>query len=188
MMALRQAVLAELGRGPGIAYQVFQRVGRHLGEPWQLIEGAVRLQLNKCVAEGLAETRTDGDGKRVYTITARGRAEVRAWAADVEAPLEPYRDDLLLKSAYLWEEPEPALLAALEGRRHDLARLLHVLTRRLVGDLPDGEDEELWRLGIERMRRVSEAELEWVEACHDRLVALWGDHVTAGLDTGTGSP
>lgn len=184
-MALRHAVLAELGRGPGIAYQVFQRVGRHAGEPWQLIEGAVRLQLQKCVADGLAAVDEAADGRRTYRITRSGRAELRAWGRQLDAPLEPQRDDLMLKTAYLWREPEPAVLVSLQGRRRDLARLLHTLTRSLVDDAPEGEDPELWRLGVERRQREAEAELDWVEACHDRLASLWGEAGSVSLDSGT---
>lgn len=183
-MALRHAVLAELRRGPGIGYQVFQRVARHAGDPWHLIEGAVRLQLNKCVDEGLAAVRTAERGSREIVITRAGRAELGRWAADPAAPLEPSRDDLLLRVAYTWDDAEPGLLTALEGRRVDLVGLLLALTRRLVEPVPDGEDEELWRLGVERMRRQAEAELEWVEACRERLLELRGSGVAAALDSG----
>lgn len=186
-MALRHAVLAELGRGPGIAYQVFQRVRCHAGEPWQLIEGAVRLQLHKCVTEGLAAVTESAEGRRVYRITGLGRLELDAWANRVEAPLEPQRDDLMLKTAYLWRDPVPALLVSLQGRRRDLAALLHSLTRDLAGDPPDGEDPELWRLGMERRQRVAEAELDWVEACNERFIALWGAVGELSLDSGTGA-
>lgn len=183
-MALRHAVLAELRRGPGIGYQVFQRIARHAGAPWQLIEGAVRLQLNKCVDEGLAAVRTGAQGSREVAITRAGRSELRRWAADPAASLEPSRDDLLLRIAYTWDDAEPGLLTALEGRRLDLVGMLHSLTRRLVESVPDGEDEELWRLGIERMRRQAEAELEWAEACRERLVELRGSDVGSALDSG----
>lgn len=184
-VALRHAVLAELVRGPGIAYQVFQRVNRHAGDPWQLIEGAVRLQLNKCVADGLVDVSEGADGRRVYRITRSGRGELKAWGRQGEAPLEPRRDDLMLKAAYLWRDPEPAVLMSLQGRRRDLARLLHILTRSLAEPAPAGEDPELWRLGVERSRREAEAELDWVEACHDRLVSLWGEAGNFTLDSGT---
>jgi DNA-binding PadR family transcriptional regulator len=71
---VRTAVLAVLLEGPGHGYDVIQRLEDKTEGGWRPSPGSVYPMLQLLADEGLAGT-TELDGKRVYELTAEGRAE-----------------------------------------------------------------------------------------------------------------
>jgi DNA-binding PadR family transcriptional regulator len=143
---LGYALLALLAKQPSTAYELSRRVRRPLGYFWSASYGQVHPQLRSLAAVGLLSVETtSGPGphaKRVYTITAAGRAAVAAWV--VKPPRqEPSRDELLLKAYAIWlADPARArelVLAQAEAHRHRLAEY-EAIDARLEDVAPDHPD------------------------------------------------
>ncbi|GLW07088.1 hypothetical protein Misp01_22180 [Microtetraspora sp. NBRC 13810] len=80
-MALRYALLGLLAERPASGYDLAKEFEGDLGRyAWQAGHNRIYPELARLAAEGLVEGAEEGTrGRRVYTITAAGLAELRAW-------------------------------------------------------------------------------------------------------------
>jgi len=76
---VRAALLLALRDGPGHGYELGQRLERATGGAWRPSPGSIYPTLQTLSDEDLV-TSEERDGKRIYTLTRRGVAELKARA------------------------------------------------------------------------------------------------------------
>ena len=76
----RQIVLRTLLDGPAHGYEIIRRLEERSAGLWRPSAGSIYPTLQLLEEQGLVTSRDDG-GKRVYELTAEGRAEVESQAA-----------------------------------------------------------------------------------------------------------
>ncbi|MEV4348352.1 PadR family transcriptional regulator [Actinoplanes sp. NPDC049596] len=128
-MSLRHAVLAALSQGEASGYELAKRFDVAVADFWSATPQQLYRDLERLERDGLVEARVVEQerrpNKRVFTLTAAGRAALGEFVA---APARPaaIRDEFLIKlQAVDAGEPE-ALIAAAEAR---LARSREKLAR-----------------------------------------------------------
>jgi DNA-binding PadR family transcriptional regulator len=121
-MALEHAILVSLAERASTGYDLARRFDKSIGQFWTATHQQVYKVLARMESAGwIASTHVVQDGrpdKKVYDLTADGRAELREWIAQPAEP-EAARSDLAVKirgASY----GDPAAVAA-EVRRHRAA-------------------------------------------------------------------
>ena len=122
-MALEHAILVALAEKASTGYELARRFDKSIGQFWTATHQQVYKVLGRMEQAGwVVATVVEQDGrpdKKVYKVTAAGRAELRAWIAEPATP-EATRSDLAVKIRGAAEGDLDAVLA--EVRRH---RALH---------------------------------------------------------------
>lgn len=156
-MTVRESLLAILDQGPSYGYQLRIEFVRRTGGARPLNVGQVYTTLDRLERDGLvASMRRAGSGHVEYTITDKGRDELKRW---LKAPLLPGRDEFALKLALAMTlpgvDPRPMIAAQRSALRVSIDRPEpKSFSGRLVA-----KSEEL---------RV-EADLRWLEHCESLL-------------------
>jgi molybdate-binding protein/DNA-binding PadR family transcriptional regulator len=100
-MVLLHAILALLARGPRHGYRLRAELEEELGAEWALDAGQLYKLLARIEREGWAQARREASGqgprRKVFRITARGRAQLRRWARSTEGGRERGRDAFAVK-------------------------------------------------------------------------------------------
>jgi DNA-binding PadR family transcriptional regulator len=152
-MALRHAVLAALLEGEASGYQLAKRFDVSVANFWSATPQQLYRELEQLERAGLLSGRVVEQrrrpNKRVFTLTAAGREELRAFTARPARPTA-IRDDLLVKlqavDAGDREAVRQAMSTRLEQSRGKLA-----LYDRLRDDLLEGRDEDEYLRVAERV-------------------------------------
>jgi len=123
------AILGMLTLGPMTGYELRQRIEQTIGHFWQESFGQLYPALARLEAGGLVSLREDTQGERarnVYSITKKGRAELRAWLE--KSPLRHVeRNELLLKLFFANEVEPLAPIAHVEESRADAVQRLNTV-------------------------------------------------------------
>ncbi|MEV4671376.1 MULTISPECIES: PadR family transcriptional regulator [Actinomadura] len=102
-MSLRHAALALLAAQPMTGYELVRYFDDTVGLMWAASDSQIYPELRRMEADGLirAETIPRGERaeKRLYKITPRGRARLRAWTGE-SLPYPPERDVHRLQITY----------------------------------------------------------------------------------------
>lgn len=152
-MALRHAVLAALLEGEASGYQLAKRFNVSVANFWPATPQQVYRELEQLERAGLLRARVVEQlrrpNKRVFTLTAAGRAELHAFTAQPARPTA-LRDDLSVKLQAVDVGDQSAvresLSARLEEAREKLARY-----DRLRDELLGGRSEEEYLREAERV-------------------------------------
>lgn len=181
-VSLRAAILGFLALEPTSGYSLKQRFEGSVGSFWSVTQSQIYRELGVLERDGLVHARREaGDGKpdrKVYSLTAAGRAGLQQWLRE---PLEPLqlRHPLLLKFVFA-SELDPALLdQLLERYQQAQAQTRAEYERRLsaqeIFSLARSEREaEMWRLSIEHGLKFCDFEIEWARAARKRLAPVAG--------------
>ncbi|MDO0917421.1 PadR family transcriptional regulator [Streptomyces sp. DT2A-34] len=142
-MSLKYAVLAALLDGEASGYELSKVFDVSFANFWPATPQQLYRELERLERDGLVEARfvrqERRPNKRMFTLTAAGREDLRAFAA--EPPRRPtvIRDELLIKFQAM-EDPEAA--RALIEERMTWARGKLDRYERVRGRLLDGRSEE----------------------------------------------
>src|SRR5690349_21339933 len=102
---LRFVLLGLLDAEPRYGYELKAVFEQFLGGTWPLNIGQIYSSLSKLEDEGLIESQLvpqdDTPDRKVYELTALGRAELAAWANTINDEPIKLRDELFLKVAVL---------------------------------------------------------------------------------------
>jgi DNA-binding PadR family transcriptional regulator len=82
---IRLAVLSLLGDAPAHGYELMKLLTARCGGSYRPSAGVMYPTLQLLADEGLVEVDTSSPSKRVFSLTAEGRAEAREHAAEIEA-------------------------------------------------------------------------------------------------------
>ena len=70
---VRNAVIGLLAEGPKHGYQIIQELGERSGGLWAPSPGSIYPILHRLAGAGVVEAREVEDGRRVFTLTAKGK-------------------------------------------------------------------------------------------------------------------
>ncbi|MFK8111860.1 MAG: PadR family transcriptional regulator [Rubripirellula sp.] len=165
----KYAILGILLSGPQSGYEIAKFCREVLSSFWSESYGQIYPKLKELVAEGLVkkkEITESNRNKSSYTITAKGRKAVTAWAAEPAAS-QPVRNELLLK-VFFGSELSPEIskhqiAQALIKQTHAVAQL-KAIEQELQADEDINEHQRLHacmtvRLGI----HVMQARIKWAK-------------------------
>lgn len=126
-MSLRFAILGLLTAGELSGYEIARRFEQSVGYFWHARAQQIYPELARLESEGLVAGRAvpqvGKPDKRVYTITARGLADLADWVL-TPSPLTLTKDEFLVKVwSYGLVEPQRAIEALATHRRQQEERL-----------------------------------------------------------------
>ena len=161
-MSLRHAVLGLLADGPASGYDLLKVFDRSLAFIWPATQSQLYGELNRLADDGLIEVTHEGPrGRKDYTITEQGRAELEHWITDVE-PDRIRRNEAMLRVFFLGTVGPEHAKAYLEREatvHEDLEELLQTIERDTDWDTSDFN--RYGHLVIESGRRYAHAQAQW---------------------------
>jgi PadR family transcriptional regulator, regulatory protein AphA len=160
-VSLRHALLGLVREGPASGYDLLQIFKVSLHNTWPATQSQVYTELTKLADAGLLSVAAHGPrGRKEYTLTAEGLAELQRWLLETEP--EAHRNDAMLRVF---------LLGALtrDQAREYLTRLAQRATGNLAAlEALDGaiewDDEDLsfyGRLVLEYGKRLQAMNRDW---------------------------
>ncbi|MEU8967809.1 PadR family transcriptional regulator [Streptomyces monashensis] len=187
-MSLKYAVLAALLEGEASGYELSKVFDVSLANFWPATPQQLYRELERLAQDGLVEARTVQQerrpNKRMFTLTATGRAELGAFAAEPPKRPTAVRDEFLIKIQAM-DGGDPEVTRALIEERRGWARGKLDRYRRVRERLLDGHGEEEYLRTAERvgpyltlMAGISfeEENLRWCE----RALAVLAGRVALG--------
>jgi PadR family transcriptional regulator AphA len=181
-MSLRAAILGFLSIEPTTGYTLKQRFDGSVRSFWSATQSQIYRELHAMQDEGLVTAKTRaGDGKpdrKVYTLSAAGRAALAAW---LDEPLDPLmlRHPLLLKVVFAADLP-PAKLdhilaqyaAVMTATRAEYAERLEV--PQILSLARSKRERDVWRIAIEHGIAWCDMELAWLARARRALAGKRG--------------
>ena len=188
----RFALLGLLCMAPMSGYDIKRAIEYSIGYFWQESYGAIYPNLRALHEAGLVDRRIEpGDGKpdrHVYSITDKGREELREWISAPPAPV-PLRNELLLKLFFgpfgqrsEMEHHVRVFLRMQKGRVKQLEAIQDQIKKQYEGNpgLP------YWRMTLRYGILSRKALVEWAEETLEVLKTL--DEGPIDLDMLLGNP
>ena len=167
---LAYAILGILARDAYSGYDLLHMLQVKVGAFWQARHSQIYPELARLEAQGLVTheviAQSDRPAKKVYSITAEGRAALAEWA---NLPMQPpqRRDEFLLKAFAIWlATPEVAIAEFREHARQHREQQAHyqrLLAERCSGAVP-AFHEPMFATYITLHRGIS-YEREYAEWC-----------------------
>ncbi|MEV6427688.1 PadR family transcriptional regulator [Nocardia sp. NPDC051463] len=100
-MSLRYALLGLLADRPASGYDLLQRFKGSLANVWPATQSQIYTELAKLAdAEFIAVSDEGPRGRKEYTLTEAGRADLRDWLTDTK-PKRVVRNEMLLRVFFL---------------------------------------------------------------------------------------
>ena len=135
------ALLGLLASRPGgwSAYELAQQMGRSLRYVWPRAERNLYDDVKLLAERGLARAKPESTGRRprtVYSITPKGRAQLRAWLSEPSAPLA-IESEALLRVFFAEHGTLDDLTRTIRGVREDAEA-----TERMVAAMVSQYDED----------------------------------------------
>src|SRR6476620_6310417 len=165
---LKYVLLGLLDAEPRYGYELKAVFEQFLGGTWPLNIGQVYTALSRMETDGLVECQVVPQDllpdRKVYALTEKGRAELRAWSDRPDDGPVSLRDAFFLKIAVrsLTGDSPRALINA--QREHHLSALAE------LGRLQDDPNlHPATGLLLEGAMLRLEADLKWLDLCEDRL-------------------
>jgi DNA-binding PadR family transcriptional regulator len=164
-MSLRHALLGLLNEGPKSGYDLLQMFKRSLQQTWPATQSQVYTELTKLADAGLLSVTAHGPrGRKEYTLTDAGLAELRRWMLETEPDRYPRSEALLrvfLLGALTRDEARD-YLAWLGHKAADDEVLLTAFEDSIAWDNED--DLQLYgRMVLEFGKRLWAMSQEWAE-------------------------
>jgi DNA-binding PadR family transcriptional regulator len=139
-VALEHAILVALAERAGSGYELARRFDKSIGRFWTATHQQIYKVLGRMESDGwLAPTLVAQDGrpdKKVYELTAEGRAELAAWIAR-PAGLEATRSELAVKIRGASYGDPRAVAAEVRRHRAEHARQLESYLANEKREFPD---------------------------------------------------
>lgn len=168
-MAIKYAILGILSIQPQTGYDLKKRFTESAALYWSGNNNQIYRTLSQLLQEHLAskevQLQEKAPTKSIYTITEKGRAELKNWILSVPEPPE-YRSTFLIRlmwAGHLEADELDSLLAQYEQHVEIQLLLEREKSRRghtLVARTP--RDSQLWNLVTTNILEFYEWELNWV--------------------------
>jgi DNA-binding PadR family transcriptional regulator len=179
-VSLKHAILGFLEIEPTTGYTLQLRFDGSVGSFWTATQSQIYRELHALERDRLVEVEVVPQEakppRKIYALTAAGRAELRRWLAEPVGPMQ-IRDPVLLKFVFAAELAPDLLDDVLAGYERALEERRAEYEARLgakeIFDLARSERErELWKLSIENGLGWCDAQLAWVVRARKRLARL----------------
>ncbi len=172
-MSLEHAILGFLADGPMTGYDLktrrFDTTASHV---WTADQAQIYRTLDRMVRKRLATARAVAQrgrpDRRVYTITPRGREELRSWL-ESEAEVTVRRDPFLLRLMFASELDDASLLDLLSETRAANMDRLESLRSRIAESPRDTREGAIRRMTLEASAADVRAQVDWLDASMDRV-------------------
>lgn len=177
-MTLAHAILGFLDRGPMTGYDLKTRCfDDAVGHLWTADQAQVYRTLERLAKQGLVRARLvpqrGKPDRRIFTITARGRADLVAWLRRAPA-LPPLRDPLLVQLSLAEDLPDEEILSLLIEARNGYQERLDTLRAELTAN------SDLTGASLTRSKALSDMALaaatsgartaiDWIDDCIERV-------------------
>jgi len=170
------ALLGLLNLAPMSGYDMRQEIATSIGYFWSESFGQIYPALRDLAAAGLIRARpqTESRERRVYEITAKGRAAMRAWRAEPPRPA-PVRNELLLKLFFGSTPGTMDEISWLEEHQDTVAarlREFRKIRRQLLSEQANHRSLPYWLAVLRHGEIMSEAALRWCEETSATLQKL----------------
>ena len=171
-MALEHAILVSLCEQPASGLELTRRFDRSIGVFGSATHQQIYRVLARMDAAGWVRAeQQDRPGKKVYDVTADGRAELSRWLAD-PGPAEAFRSDLAVRLRGASYGDRASVLAEVADQRAEHATRLAHYQGMAARDFPDpdrltGRDVDV-HLVLRGGIRLEEFWVEWLTECLDR--------------------
>ncbi|MFD7844262.1 PadR family transcriptional regulator [Nocardia sp. NPDC059764] len=169
-MSLRYALLGLLSDGPASGYDLLRTFKLSLANVWPATQSQMYTELTKLAdAELIAVTDEGPRGRKEYTITAAGLADLRTWLT-ATTPKEVHRNEMLLRVFFLGVIP-PTLARAYLTDIAERAEREHANLRELEQGI-DWNERDLSRYGhlaLEYGARATALNAEWARWALENL-------------------
>ena len=173
-----ESLLGMLSLRPMSGYDIRQVMEDATSNFWSESFGQIYPALKKLAAEGLAEVDTQQPNgerlRKVYKLTAAGKARAKQWLASPCVRQVP-REELLLKLFFGDKAPRGSMRAAVEARKAkveaDIARYAEI-AKDIDSKLETHAGAPYWRLTLNFGMAQSNATLAWCEQTLTQLDAL----------------
>ncbi len=166
----RHAVLGVLSIEDASGYGIRKFLEASVRHFWSESFGQIYPILNALEAEGSVASREDPSGgrrRRMYSITDKGRVELRSWLNDSTSELRHDRNELLLKLFFCDEQSVSNLLVQIRELRTRLETRLaeyRSITDELTHRASSEPGYRYWVATLEYGRVSAEAHIEWCDA------------------------
>lgn len=180
-MSVKYGLLGVLAKEPRHGYELKAAFEQKAGGFWNINYGQIYSTLDRLTREGLVQSETEetdgGRERKVYSITAKGAADLRRWLLQPVTRRRPLRDELFVKLALLDPtEPAPIFRLLEDQRQYYLARMAELTREKLKLQTEPAAGERLMTdLLIDAALFHAEADLRWLDHCEARIQA----HVNA---------
>jgi len=174
-MSVKYGLLGILARQAQHGYELRRTFEQLTGGFWQLNQGQIYQSLLALESEGLVEYTVEHDDaapdRKVYDVTAAGRAALDEWLDNPAPRARPLRDELFIRLAVMAEGPVDQLLELVASHRDVYLERMTELTRvknapsSLRPSGPDSGEAEMESLLLEAAIYHCEADLRWLEHC-----------------------
>ncbi len=169
------AILGVLLSGPQSGYEIAKFCREVLSSFWSESYGQIYPKLKELAEEGLIKKKDVAESKRkktIYSITAKGKKSIAAWAAEPAAS-QPVRNELLLKVFFASELPLEISQQQIQhslAAHHSALGHLKAIEQELMNTEEFNERQRVHacmtvRLGI----HVMQARIKW---CKESLASL----------------
>lgn len=164
-MSLRHALLGLLANRTASGYDLMKLFDTSLANVWPATQSQVYGELTRLANAGLAEVSAQGPrGRKDYTITDAGLAELRQWLTQAP-PEQPRRSDVLLRVFFL-DQLTPGQRLEFLRQQAERAASAHAELRRLEESPALNEPGMLTangRLALEYGLRMTAMQEEWAD-------------------------
>jgi PadR family transcriptional regulator, regulatory protein AphA len=176
-MSLRHAILGFLDLEPTTGYTLQQRFEGSVGSFWSATQSQIYRELHALEQDGQVWVQVvPQEGKparKVYALTASGRAALGRWLAEPIGPPQ-LRDPLLLKLVFAKDVPPAAFDAVLARYQAELEAMRAEYTARLGAPeifalARSPRERTLWELSLENGLRWCDALIGWTADARRRL-------------------
>ena len=171
-MSLKHAVLGLLSSGPASGYDLLQTFHQSLVNVWPATQSQLYGELGKLADAGLVTVVSEGGrGRKEYTITEEGLAELRHWLSEVE-PVPQRRSEMLLRVFFLGVIPPDEAEAYL--RRRAIAAVDQLQGLRATEEVIRDDTRPLavhGRIALEWGLRFAAMQKEWAEWAAKEIAA-----------------
>jgi PadR family transcriptional regulator AphA len=160
-MSLRYALLGILREGPASGYDLMQLFKVSLHNTWPATQSQIYTELGKLADAGLLSVTARGPrGRKEYSLTDDGLAELRRWLLETEP--EPHRNEPMLRVfllGALTRDQAREYLTYLEKRAARFTDALEALDADV--DWDNGDLSFYGRLALEYGKRLQAMNGEW---------------------------
>lgn len=180
-MSLRHALLGLLNDRSASGYDLLAAFNSTLANVWPATQSQLYRELGQLCESGLLSVSAEGArGRKEYSITEAGRAELVHWLADTE-PNRVRRSESLLRVFFLGNLAHDQATDYLR-KEAEVARSRQGLLRR-IEEAADWEADDIaiyGHLALEYGHRLMALNLEWAEWAVEQLDARQARATEAG--------